>query len=94
MLSLEQVRAIADLARIEVSGEDASALRDQLNGILAMVDQMLAVDTAGIEPMAHPQEASQRMRDDAVRERDEHAAYQSVAPRVEDDLYLVPRVIE
>ena len=94
MLSLEQVRAIAELARIEVAGEDAAALRDQLNGILAMVDQMLAVDTTGIEPMAHPQETSQRLRDDAVRERDEHAAFQSVAPRIEDGLYLVPRVIE
>ena len=94
MLSLEQVRAIADLARIEVSGEDAAALQRELNSILAMIDQMLAVDTAGIEPMAHPQETSQRLREDAVRERDEHAAYQAVAPRVEDGLYLVPRVIE
>jgi aspartyl-tRNA(Asn)/glutamyl-tRNA(Gln) amidotransferase subunit C len=94
MLSLEQVRAIADLARIEVDEVAAAALQQQLNGILSMVDEMLAVDTSGIEPMAHPQEGFQRLREDAVTERDEHVAFQSVAPQVEDGLYLVPRVIE
>ena len=94
MLSLEQVRAIADLARIELAEAEAAALQQQLNGILAMVDEMLAVDTAGIEPMAHPQDAPQRLREDVVTEGDEHALFQSIAPQVEDDLYLVPRVIE
>jgi aspartyl-tRNA(Asn)/glutamyl-tRNA(Gln) amidotransferase subunit C len=94
MLSLDQVRAIAELARIEVGESDSQALRQQLNGILAMVDAMLAVDTAGIEPMAHPQEAAQRLREDIVTEHDEHARFQQVAPQVEEGLYLVPRVIE
>ena len=94
MLSLDQVRALAELARIEVGESDSEALRQQLNGILAMVDEMLAVDTAGIEPMAHPQDAAQRMREDLVTESDEHALFQKAAPQVEDGLYLVPRVIE
>jgi len=94
MLSLDQVRALAELARIEVGESDSEALRQQLNGILAMVDEMLAVDTAGIEPMAHPQDAAQRMREDLVTESDEHALFQEAAPQVEDGLYLVPRVIE
>ena len=94
MLSLDQVRAIADLARIELAEAEAHALRQQLNGILAMVDEMLAVDTTGIDPMAHPQDARQRLREDVVTETDEHALFQAVAPQVEDDLYLVPRVIE
>ena len=94
MLSLEQVRAIADLARIELAEAEATALQQQLNGILAMVDEMLAVDTEGIEPMAHPQDASQRLREDVVTEGDGHELFQSIAPQVEDDLYLVPRVIE
>ena len=94
MLSLEQVRAIADLARIEVAEGEAAALQQQLNGILSMVDEMLAVDTSGVEPMAHPQEAHQRLREDVVTEKDEHALFQAIAPQVEDDLYLVPRVIE
>jgi aspartyl-tRNA(Asn)/glutamyl-tRNA(Gln) amidotransferase subunit C len=94
MLSLEQVRAIADLARIELAEAEAAALQKQLNGILAMVDEMLAVDTAGIEPMAHPQEAHQRLREDVATEADQHERFQAIAPQVEDDLYLVPRVIE
>jgi aspartyl-tRNA(Asn)/glutamyl-tRNA(Gln) amidotransferase subunit C len=94
MLSLDQVRAIADLARIDVPAAELGLLQDQLNGILAMVDSMRAVDTAGVEPMAHPQGVSQRLREDAVTETDQHAIFQSIAPRTEDGLYLVPRVIE
>ena len=55
---------------------------------------MQAVDTAGVEPMAHAQEVYQRLRDDAVTETDHRAAFQAIAPAVEDGLYLVPRVIE
>jgi len=94
MLSLDQVRALADLARLGLEEAEAERLQRELNGIFAMVDEMLAVDTKGIVPMAHPQDARQRLREDVVTEKDEHAAYQSVAPQVEDDLYLVPRVIE
>ncbi len=94
MLSLDQVRAIADLARIELAEAEAQALARELNGILAIVDEMLAVDTAGIVPMAHPQDARQRLRDDVVTETDERELFQSIAPQVEDGLYLVPRVIE
>ena len=94
MLSLDQVRTIADLARIDLPADDAARLQQELNGILAMVDQLLAVDTSGVEPMAHPQEVRQRLRDDAVNESDQHALFQSTAPQVEDGLYLVPKVIE
>jgi aspartyl-tRNA(Asn)/glutamyl-tRNA(Gln) amidotransferase subunit C len=94
MLSLEQVLALAELARIEVGPDEAAVLQRELNGIFAMVDEMRAVDTAGIEPMAHPQDARQRLREDIVTEKDEHALFQSAAPQVEDGLYLVPRVIE
>ena len=94
MLSLDQVRAIADLARIELAETEAHALQQQLNAILAIVDEMLAVDTTGIVPMAHPQDARQRLREDVVTEADEHGLFQSTAPQVEDGLYLVPRVIE
>ena len=94
MLSLAEVRAIADLARIEVSDAAAVALQQQLNGIFAMIEQMRAVDTAGVEPMAHAVEMSQRLREDRVTETDRHALYQASAPQVEDGLYLVPRVIE
>ena len=94
MLSLEQVRAIARLARIEVAEAEEAALAAQLNGILAMVEQMQGVDTRGVEPMSHPQEVRQRMREDLVTEVDQREPFQSIAPQVEDGLYLVPQVIE
>ena len=94
MLSLDQIRAIAQLARIDVAPGELAALQQELNAILAMVDEMRAVDTSGIEPMAHPQEIHQRMREDAVIEEDRRALFQAIAPQVEDGLYLVPKVIE
>jgi aspartyl-tRNA(Asn)/glutamyl-tRNA(Gln) amidotransferase subunit C len=94
MLSLDQITRIADLARLELSPGESAALQQQLNGILAMVDAMAAVDTEGVEPMSHPQEAMQRLREDAATETDQRAAFQSVAPETEDGLYLVPKVIE
>ena len=94
MLSLDQVRAIADLARIDVPTSELGRLQDELNGILAMVDAMRAVDTTGVEPMAHPQAVSQRLREDRVTETDQRELFQEVAPQTEDGLYLVPRVIE
>ncbi|HET6264805.1 MAG TPA: Asp-tRNA(Asn)/Glu-tRNA(Gln) amidotransferase subunit GatC [Usitatibacter sp.] len=94
MLSLDQIARIAELARLEVSPAESAALQQQLNDILAMVDAMSAVDTEGVEPMSHPQQAMQRLREDRATEGDHRAAFQSVAPQVEDGLYLVPKVIE
>jgi aspartyl-tRNA(Asn)/glutamyl-tRNA(Gln) amidotransferase subunit C len=94
MLSLEQIHRIAHLARLELAPDAAAAMQQQLNGILAMVDQMSAVDTTGVAPMSHPQEMMQRMREDRVTEVDARELFQSIAPAVEDGLYLVPKVIE
>jgi aspartyl-tRNA(Asn)/glutamyl-tRNA(Gln) amidotransferase subunit C len=93
-LSLEQVQRIAHLARIEISEAEARTTQDRLNGIFALIEQMQAVDTAGVEPMAHAQDLAQRLRDDAVTEPDRRAAFQAVAPETEAGLYLVPKVIE
>ena len=94
MLSLEEVGRIARLARIEVRDAEAERLRDELNGILGLIDAMRAVDTAGVDPMSHPQPVVQRLREDEVTETDQRDLFQSVAPEVRDGLYLVPRVIE
>jgi len=94
MLSRDQVLAIARLARLEVTGPEVQALERELNGILALVERMAAVDTRGVEPMSHPEDAAQRLREDRVTEADQRVAFQSVAPQVEDGLYLVPKVIE
>jgi aspartyl-tRNA(Asn)/glutamyl-tRNA(Gln) amidotransferase subunit C len=93
-LSLQEVKQVAWLARIEITEVEAEAAQGQLNGIFKLIEQMLSVDTEGIEPMAHGQDLVQRLRDDRVTETDQHALYQSVAPQVEDGLYLVPKVIE
>lgn len=93
-LSLEDVRKLATLARIELSDGDAEATQAKLNGIFGLIEQMQAVDTSDVEPMSHPQETSQRLREDRVTEPDRREAFQRVAPQTEAGLYLVPRVIE
>jgi aspartyl-tRNA(Asn)/glutamyl-tRNA(Gln) amidotransferase subunit C len=97
-LSDDQVRRIARLARIAVRPQESAAVIDRLNRVLALVEQMRAVDTTGIEPMAHPLDAQlpggQRLRPDEVTEPDLREANQAVAPAVQDALYLVPKVIE
>ena len=94
MLSREEISRLARLARIEVTDAQADALIPELEGILALVDEMRAVPTEGIEPMSHPQDAMQRLREDRVTEADAREKYQAIAPAVEDGLYLVPKVIE
>ena len=93
-LTPEQVRRITHLARIETSDAELLTTLDHLNGIFSLIEEMQAVDTSGIEPMAHAQDLAQRLRPDAVTESDLRAAYQAVAPEVEAGLYLVPKVIE
>lgn len=93
-LSLDQVQRIAELARIELAPGEAELTRDQLNGIFALIEEMQAVDTAGVEPMAHAQEVAQRLREDRAIETDRHRDFQGIAPEVEAGLYLVPKVIE
>ena len=94
MLSRDQTARIALLARLELSPEEADEMRRQMNGILSMVDRMAEIDCAGVEPMSHPQDATQRLREDRATEPDQRELFQSVAPQVEDGLYLVPQVIE
>lgn len=93
-LTLEQVRRVAHLARIEVSDAEAESTLGQLNDIFSLIEEMQAVDTKGIEPMAHAQDLAQRLRADKVTESDRRDAFQAVAPETEAGLYLVPKVIE
>jgi aspartyl-tRNA(Asn)/glutamyl-tRNA(Gln) amidotransferase subunit C len=93
-LSLEEVHKIARLARIELADGEAQDTLDKLNSIFGLIEQMQAVDTTGIEPMSHPQDVAQRLRDDVATEPDRRDAFQAVAPQTEAGLYLVPQVIE
>jgi aspartyl-tRNA(Asn)/glutamyl-tRNA(Gln) amidotransferase subunit C len=97
-LSDDQVRRIARLARIALQPGESAAVTERLNRVLALVDEMRRVDTAGVEPMAHPQDPhsvlGQPLRVDSVTETDQRERYQATAPAVEEGLYLVPKVIE
>jgi len=93
-LDREQVRKIAHLARLQITEQEAVAYADSLSRILGLIEQMNAVDTAGVTPMAHPNEAGLRLRADTVTEADQRDKFQKIAPAVEAGLYLVPKVIE
>jgi len=93
-LSPDQIRQIARLARIALRADEAGAVGERLNRVLALLDQLKAVDTEGIEPMSHALDVVQPLRADAVTERDQRGLFQAGAPAVEGGLYLVPKVIE
>ena len=93
-LTLEQVRRVAHLARIEVSEAEAQSTLGHLNGIFTLIEAMQAVDTSGVEPMAHAQDLAQRLRPDEVSEINQRDAFQAVAPDTQAGLYLVPQVME
>ncbi len=93
-LERSDVEKIAHLARLGLDEADIPRTTDTLNSILGLVDRMQAVDTDGIAPLAHPLEATQRLRADVVSESNRRDAYQAIAPAVAEGLYLVPKVIE
>lgn len=93
-LSISDIKRIATLARIEVSDSEAEVTLHKLSGILGLIEEMQAVDTTGIVPMSHSQDVTQRLRPDEVTKTDQRALFQSIAPAVENGLYLVPKVIE
>lgn len=94
----EDVRRIAQLARLELQPDEQAAMLQQLNGFFGIVERMGAVDTRGVEPLYTPlsavQQVALRLRDDVVTETDRREANQRSAPAVEDGLFLVPKVIE
>jgi len=93
-LTPEDVRAIAELARIGISDAEARTIQGELNNIFELIGRMQKVDTEGITPMTHAQGLALRLREDKVTEGDQRDRFQSVAPQVEAGLYLVPKVIE
>ena len=93
-LTAADVSRIAQLARLELSQDEAAHTLEQLNGVFGLIEQLVAVDTRGVEPMTHAQDMMLRLRADEVVEPDRRDDYQRVAPSVEQGLYLVPKVIE
>ncbi|MDE1941614.1 MAG: Asp-tRNA(Asn)/Glu-tRNA(Gln) amidotransferase subunit GatC [Betaproteobacteria bacterium] len=88
------LKRLARLARLRLEESEITGLQGQFAGILGLIDQLQAVDTRGIEPLSHALDLGLRLREDLVTETDQRARFQSVAPQVEEGLYLVPKVIE
>jgi aspartyl-tRNA(Asn)/glutamyl-tRNA(Gln) amidotransferase subunit C len=93
-LEAQEVERIAHLARLGIEPDDIPEYARNLSDILAFVEQLNSADTRGVEPLAHPLDASQRLRPDVVTETDERENFLSNAPLTEAGLYLVPKVIE
>ena len=97
-LSPDEVKKIAFLARLSIQEENIEQYSQDLSNIFGLVEQMNAVDAERnldkIEPMAHPQDAMQRLRDDVVTEENQREKLMSNAPLTEAGLFLVPKVLD
>lgn len=98
-LTLSDVKRIAHLAQLDMDESHAQTVLGELNGIFALAEQMQAVDTSGVAPLSHPLAAvmgtlALRLREDVVTETNQREHYQAPAPKTQDGLYLVPKVIE
>jgi len=93
-LDKTDINNIAHLARLQIDEQDVEQYRHNLSDILGFVEQMNDIDTINVEPMAHPLDATQRLRQDIVSETNQREKFQANAPQAEEGLYLVPKVIE
>lgn len=93
-LKAEDLHKAAHLARLNIEPEATASYLQALGNILALVDEMQGINTDGVLPMAHPMDATQRLRIDEVTETNQRDTLQKIAPATENGLYLVPRVIE
>ncbi len=97
-LTSSDIARIANLARLELQPEESERMLTQLNDFFGIVEAMRAVDTSGVQPLAHPvaaiQDITLRLRDDVASEPNNREANQHSAPAVERGLFLVPKVIE
>jgi aspartyl-tRNA(Asn)/glutamyl-tRNA(Gln) amidotransferase subunit C len=93
-ISTADIARIAELARLRITDAEAEDVRSKLDAIFGLIDELNAIDTRGVVPMAHAQDVAAPLREDRVTEHDQRALFQGVAPAVEDGLYLVPRVVE
>jgi aspartyl-tRNA(Asn)/glutamyl-tRNA(Gln) amidotransferase subunit C len=97
-LNASEIQRIANLARLELTPDQSERMLTQINSFFEIVEQMRAVDTSGIEPLAHPvavmQDIALRLREDIASEPNQREANQQSAPAIERGLFLVPKVIE
>ena len=90
----DEIKKIAELAKIRIEQDQMGEITSRITAILGMVDQLQAVDTRNVNPMANPLDATQRLRADEITEGNHRDAFQAIAPAVKNGLYLVPKVID
>ena len=93
-LSKEDVLHVADLAHVDLSEAQVARMQGELNDIFQMIEQIRAVDTEGVEPMLHPHDGAERLREDVVTEGDIREAAFANAPESSDSMFLVPQYVE
>jgi len=90
----KEIDTIAHLARLDLSESGKQEALHSINNILSLINQMQAVDTSAVQPLAHAFDASQRLREDRVSEPDQRDVLLALAPSAAEGLFLVPKVIE
>lgn len=93
-MKADQIQKLASLAKLKISQETLDKTAQSISEVLVLVDQLKAVNTEAVSPMAHPLDAVQTLREDKASEPNQREKFQSMAPNVEDGLYLVPKVID
>jgi len=94
MISREEVRHVARLARLHLTDEEAERMREQLDAILAYIDKLRELDVEGVEPTAHAVPLVNVMRDDALAPCLPQDAALANAPDRAGEFFRVPRIIE
>lgn len=93
-MDINTVKKIAHLSRLSLTEEEIQKHAGNLENVLALAEKMATLDTTHVEPMSHPLDLHQRMREDVVTEANQRDQLQKLAPLTEAGLYLVPQVIE
>ena len=93
-LTADDVNKIAHLARLGIDNQDVESYAKDMSGMLDLMARMSELNTDNVEPMAHPMDQVQRLRDDVVTEQNNREKFMAIAPQVEAGLFLVPKVIE
>jgi aspartyl-tRNA(Asn)/glutamyl-tRNA(Gln) amidotransferase subunit C len=93
-INRSELENVAALARLKIAPEAVDSTVTALSSILNLVDEMKAIDTTDVTPLANPLDQEQRLRADVVTEQNQRAHFQAIAPATDAGLYLVPKVIE
>jgi aspartyl-tRNA(Asn)/glutamyl-tRNA(Gln) amidotransferase subunit C len=93
-LSPDQIHKLATLAKLKIDDSSMEEISRQLDNIMGLIDQLEQADTAGIEPLSHPQDPVLRLREDQVIDGDRRDDFMALTTHNQEGLYLVPKVIE